>query len=262
MPVSYAAQDPACGYRHEESRPDDGREARQADWVAGQLRLGRIGCPDPAGLAGRLGDTVWTLSSALHRASGLRAGQRGCRIPGSCTRGPGPFAGSAAGLGLHERVYLVSVPAAEVRWTAALQWSSVSGSRVREQCGFTAGHEGSAAELTVRKARRNYICSGRSCNHLIRVGTLHGAELYYEHYCPLSSALHRASGLRAGQRGCRIPGSCTRGPGPFAGSAAGLGLHERVYLVSVPAAEVRCPCCVVSQRPQTRFTPECPPPSS
>lgn len=140
-----AAQDPACGYRHEESRPGDGHSACQADWVAGQARLGRIRCPDPGGLAGRLGDTVWT---------------------------------------------------------AVLQWSSVSGSRVREQYGVTAGHEGSAADLTVRKARRNYICSGRSCNHLILAGTLHGAELYYEHYCP---------------------------------------------------------CCVVSQCPQARFTAEWPP---
>ena len=94
--------------------------------MARQLRLGRVRCPNPRGLAGRLGHTAWT---------------------------------------------------------AALTWSSTSGERGREQYGVAAGYEGSAAELTVRKARRNYVCGGRGCNHLILAGSLHGAELYYEHYC-------------------------------------------------------------------------------
>ena len=36
-----------------------------------------------------------------------------------------------------------------------------------------------------------------------------------------------------------MPGSCTRGPVAGARNAADLGLHESVYLVSVPAAEAR-----------------------
>jgi hypothetical protein len=112
----------------EDGKPGSGgRAARRAEWVAGQIRLGRIPCPDPGGLAGRLGDTAWT---------------------------------------------------------EALEWAHLSGGRIRDQYGVAAGYEGTAARLTVRKARRNYICSTASCQHLILAGTLHGAELYYEHYCP------------------------------------------------------------------------------
>jgi hypothetical protein len=39
---------------------DPGRAARKAGWIAEQLRLGRVRCPSPAGLDGRLGETVWT----------------------------------------------------------------------------------------------------------------------------------------------------------------------------------------------------------
>jgi hypothetical protein len=65
------------------------------------------------------------------------------------------------------------------------QWSAVRGEQVRKQHGVYSGWEGRSEDLTVRRARRNYLCA--DCSHIIPKGPWHGSA-FYSHYCPCCTA--------------------------------------------------------------------------